>query len=167
MGLFATATDLSRDADLLRSRRYGVIEVAAGRLAAVHLRPWPKLVSLPEVLLDHYWFHERRRADRLWLYYNQPRSCSNYLALVYAVSGKSTRLNTMFAALRTLDEIARIKQTDAMVCDVANYRISPRLLAREGWQPHKPSRWHRHYIKRFYGQYPSVATSCQLVASAC
>jgi hypothetical protein len=53
-----------------------------------------------------------------------------------------------------LDEVARLKASDAILCDVWNWRISDRLLARWGWQPHKPDRWHRHFIKRFYGVYP-------------
>ena len=31
------------------------------------------------------------------------------------------------------------------------------VLQRLGWEPHCPSRWHRNYIKRFYGVYPSHA----------
>ena len=30
-------------------------------------------------------------------------------------------------------------------------------MARLGWEPHKPQRWHRNYIRRFYGTYPTVA----------
>jgi hypothetical protein len=56
-----------------------------------------------------------------------------------------------------LDEIARLKRSDALLCDVSNWRISERLMARFGWEPHCPSRWHRHYIKRFYGEYPPPA----------
>ena len=47
-----------------------------------------------------------------------------------------------------------VKRSDAIVCDVWNWRISERLLARWGWEPHKPQAWHRNYIKRFYGVYP-------------
>ncbi len=53
---------------------------------------------------------------------------------------------------------SRIKGSDAIVTDVANFRISERLLARLGWERHTASRWHRNYIKRFYGQYPSTRT---------
>ena len=66
---------------------------------------------------------------------------------------------TVHAALAALDEIARIKQTDALLADVLNFRLSAPLLARYGWVPHKPNRWHRHYIKRFYGEYPGQAES--------
>jgi len=53
-----------------------------------------------------------------------------------------------------LDEIARLKQSDALLCDAISERITTRLLSREGWEPHCPSLFHRHYIKRFYGVYP-------------
>ncbi len=30
-------------------------------------------------------------------------------------------------------------------------------MDRLGWEPHKPQRWHRNFIRRFYGQYPDIA----------
>ena len=53
-----------------------------------------------------------------------------------------------------LDEIARLKGTDAIVAEVRNLRISERLLRRWGWESHMPTSRRRHYIKRFYGTYP-------------
>jgi hypothetical protein len=146
--------DLALAAELVRRRRYGVIEAVSGRLIAVRFRPWPKWVSLPEALFLGKRYHERRPADHCRLFFNQPRRYSNFLAVPYGVCGRGTRLATLNAALSALDEIARIKGTDALLADVANFRISPRALARYGWVAHKPSRWHRHYIKRFYGVYP-------------
>ena len=92
--------------------------------------------------------------DRCRLYYNQPRTSPDYLALKYVLSSRDSSLATFFGALAVLDEVARIKRSDAIVTDVANFRISERLLARFGWERHTTSRWHRNYIKRFYGQYP-------------
>ena len=48
-----------------------------------------------------------------------------------------------------------MKQIDAIVCDAGNIRLSDRVMARLGWEPHKPQRWHRNFIRRFYGVYPS------------
>ncbi len=155
MPLFQTIRDLSAEALTVRERRYGVIEAADGRFVAVHFRPFPKLISLPEVLFWGASRHRRWEADCCRLYFNQPRRFSNFLAVPYIISGRGTTLATFYAALDALDEIARIKRTDALLADVLNPRISPRLLARRGWSPHKPSRWHRHYIKRFYGEYPA------------
>lgn len=155
MSLFETIRDLTAGAAVIRRRRYGVVEAVAGRLIAVHFRPYPKWISFPEVLFWGASRHRRWEADCCRLYFNQPRRFSNFLAVPYIVSGRGTTLATFYAALDALDEIARIKRTDALLADVLNPRISPRFLARRGWSPHKPSRWHRHFIKRFYGEYPT------------
>jgi hypothetical protein len=154
---FENVTDLEAGADVLQNRRYGVIEVCGGRLVAVHLRPWPKLVSLISVLWGQ-WYHKHMPGDRMWLYYNQPVRCPNFLALKFAVSARGTTWATAHRALTVLDEIAWIKRADALLVDAANFRLSPRMLAREGWAPHATSRWHRNYIKRFYGSYPRLWT---------
>jgi hypothetical protein len=156
MGLLThTLLNPFADGEALRRGRYGVIEVADGRLAAIHLRPWPKIASSLEVEWRGRRWHASKPGDRCLVYYNQPRRFSNFLALKYIVSHRDCTLSTFHHALEVLDEVARVKQTDAILCDVWNDRISDRLLARWGWEPHKPQRWHRHYIKRFYGVYPA------------
>jgi hypothetical protein len=142
--------------DELIRRRYGVIETACGRLVAVHLRPWPKLISWPELWPAGPAYHARGQADRCLLYFNQPRRHANFLALKYVVSTSGTSYATFRAALAALDGLAQLKGTDALLCDAANTRISDRLLARFGWAPHKPQRWRRNFIKRFYGLYPAT-----------
>jgi hypothetical protein len=149
-----TILDLDAGREAIRARRYGVIETAAGEFAAIHLRPWPKLVSLPEVWPLGPRYHGRGEADRCLLYYNQPRRMPNFLALKYVVSTNGTSYRTFRTALVVLDTVAALKQTDAIVCDAANLRLSDRLMDRLGWEPHKPQRWHRNFIRRFYGQYP-------------
>ena len=153
--LYETITDLNdfAQAEVVRRRRYGVIEIVDGRLARIVFRPFPKWVSLWESLYWGEWRHQRKPGDRCYLYFNQPAQCPNYLALKYAHSHRDTRLRSFFAALRVLDQIAEIKRTDAIVADAANLRISDRLLSRLGWEKHTNSRWHRNYIKRFYGEY--------------
>ncbi|HLA85818.1 MAG TPA: hypothetical protein VJL29_13590 [Thermoguttaceae bacterium] len=155
--LFETVTNFGQGADVLRRRPYGVIEMAAGRFVRVRLRPWPKLPSLGGVLLlgklRHEWFAE----DRCLLFYDQPRQHPNYLAVKYIVSGKGTSYRTAFRVMDVLDEIARIKRTDALLCELATWRISREMMRRWGWEPHPVSRWRRHYIKRFYGEYPARA----------
>lgn len=152
------------DEPALAQGRYGVIEARAGQLASVWLRPWPKTATL----LDTDWlgrrWHERLAGDRCWLYYNQPRRHSRFLALRFVVSGRDGTLATFRRALSVLDEIARIKRSDAIVCDAWNLRISERLLARWGWEAHAPSRWHRNYIKRFYGVYAPRPAESALAA---
>ncbi len=154
MPLWESVTDLAHGAELLRQRRYGMVETADERLVRILLRPFPKIVSLPHIWLAQQWHHRRHRGNRCRLYYNQPRRFPNYLVLKYVVADAGTSLATFRLAVLLLDEIARIKCSDALLCDVANLRISDRLLRRWGWQPQRPRWLHRHYIKRFYGAYP-------------
>src|SRR5690606_39293760 len=71
MLLWETVTDLRSGAEALRRGRYGVIEVVDGRLQAVHLRPWPKWISIGAVVWQT-WFGRGGRRDRCLVYYDQP-----------------------------------------------------------------------------------------------
>ncbi len=152
---FETVTDLCEQADVLRRRPYGLIEMRDERLLCIRLRPLPKMISLAHLYWAERWYHRVCHGNRCLLYYNQPRRLPTYLALKYVVSPRGTTLRTFRGALVVLDEIARLKGCDALVCDAANLHISDRLLARWGWEPHAPRPWHRNFIKRFYGTYPS------------
>ena len=156
---FQTVANPTDRACLLRRRRYGVIEMQEGRLVGIHLRPWPKLISLPEVWWLGGWSHSHLQGDRCWLFYNQPWPCPNFLAVPYIVAGRRGSLASLHGATLVLDEIARIKRTDAIVCDVSNSRISDRLLRRWGWERHVPHSRRRHFIKRFYGEYRDTAAA--------
>src|SRR4029077_10374954 len=122
--LFKTVVDWESDQSLLRRRRYGVIETAAGCLASVHPRPWPKLLAWPDIWPVDGAYRAAGRADRCFLYYNQPRRFSNFLALKYIVSTPGTSYATIRAALAALDALAELKRTDALLCDAANVRLS-------------------------------------------
>ena len=156
MPLVETVTDIYLQADVLLCRPYGVIEMRDGVLRRVVLRPFPKYVSLFEALFWGNFCHRRLSGDRLRLFYNQPRQYPNYLSLKYAVSSRDTSLASIFGALAVLEEIARIKESDAILLDAANFRISDRFLRRQGFERHTKARYHRNYIKRFYGEYPTV-----------
>jgi hypothetical protein len=159
---FETIYDFNLGRERIRAHRYGVIETAGGELRAVHLRPWPKLLAMPELFPLGPKYHLRGEKDRCLLYYNQPRQMGEFLALKYIVTTFETSFRTFRAALMALDAVAEIKQIDAIVCDAANVRLSDRVMARLGWEPHKPQRWHRNYIRRFYGVYPSYADGALL-----
>lgn len=156
MPLTATILDLAAHRDLVVGGHYGVIETRDGGFYRLELRAWPKLLSWREVWPVGPRFHGRGPADRCRLYYNQPRRLPNFLALKYIVSTPGTSYATFRAALDVLDAIAQLKRTDAIVCDAANARLSDRLMQRLGWEAHKPQRWHRNFIRRFYGSYPPV-----------
>ena len=158
MPLFETVTDLIEGAEVLRRRPYGVIEVVDGQFRRVRLRPFPKIVFVPQMKLLGGWYHQYRRGDRILIYYNQPWGFRNFLAVLYAVSARNTTMKSLLLAAAILDEIARLKRSDAMLCDVGNWRISTKMMNRLGWERHCPSRFHRHYIKRFYGEYPPSKT---------
>jgi hypothetical protein len=140
--------------ETIRRQRYGVIETAGGALAAIHFRTWPKLFAWPELWPVGPVYHASGQPDRCLLYYNQPLRFSNFLALKYMVSTRGTSFATVRAALVALDDVARIKGSDALLCDAFNVRLSDRLMRRFGWESHRPQRWHRNYVKRFYGCYP-------------
>ncbi len=135
-------------------RSYGVIEIRNGQLHAIHFRPWPKIISTIEVYWLGNWTHRRLKSDRCLLYFNQPQGHREFLTLKYIVTSKSTSYRSFYQATVILDQIARIKNSDAIVTDVINRRISDRLLQRLGWTKHCLKRPGRPYIKRFYGQYP-------------
>jgi hypothetical protein len=162
--LFQTVTNLETQAEILRRRPYGMIEARDGRVTRVQLRPFPKLTSVPEVLLFGGWYHRWVPGDRCWLHYNQPRQHSNFLAVKCLLTTRDTQVATVRRAVEALDEIARIKQSDALMCDAANWRLSTAIMNRWGWESYCPSRWHRYFIRRFYGTYPPKAA--WLVAAA-
>jgi hypothetical protein len=152
----ATPAEWTAALPVIRASRYVVIETSSGKLQAIHIRRFPKLLAWPDFWPVTNRYHASGTADRCLLYFNQPRSCPNFLAVRYAVSSCNTSYATIRAAIATLDAIAAAKQIDAILCDAANSRLSDRLLARQGWEKHKPQRWHRNFIKRFYGEYPTV-----------
>ena len=154
MTWFETIIDLGAAAETVRQRRYGVIETVSGEFDCLRFRPWPKLGAMADVAWLWGWHARPTAGDRCWLYFNQPRRHGNFLALKYVVSTRDCTLATFRKSLTVLDQVARIKGIDALLTDASNWRISDRLLSRWGWEPHCPSRWHRNYIKRFYGVYP-------------
>lgn len=163
-----TWTDLKAGREAICRRRYGVIETAGGQLQSIHLRPWPTLFALRDLWPVGDEYHARGPADRCWLYYNQPRRMPSFLALKYIVSTRGTSYATSRAALAALEQVAELKLSDAIVCDAANTRLSDRLLARLGWEPHKPQRWHRNFIRRFYGRgYGKVSSTVPPVFAKC
>lgn len=149
---FETVTDLDSGADRLRARRYGVIESSGGRLVRVTLRPWPHLVSWPELMPVARDWRPGGPADRCRLYYNQPCGHGQFLALKYVACTQGTSYSTFRAALAVLDRVAEIKGSRAILCDAANARLSERFMRRMGWSPHAPRWGHRNFIKRMSTQ---------------
>ncbi|HEX3872156.1 MAG TPA: hypothetical protein VHV77_17045 [Pirellulales bacterium] len=144
----ASITDLHADADVLRRWRSGMIDVRAGRLVRVAWRPLPKLVSHLGARTVGRWLHGHKSGDVCRLYYHQPRACPEFLVLSYVVSYRDTSFATFRRAVEVLDEIAAVRGTYAIVCQVTNQNISHRLLSRWGWEQHVQHLFGRNYIKR-------------------
>jgi hypothetical protein len=147
-------THIAQQAELLRRRRYGRIVTQQGRLRAIYGRWWPHLGNLMQVCWD---MNFRNVApDRCELFYHQPLASPGFLTLSYVHSGYATSMATLYAAGLVLDEVARLRGADAIVSQITNARISDRVLQRWGWEKHCHDWPGRHFIKRFYGNYPSI-----------
>lgn len=155
--LFHTVTDVQIDRSVLIKRSYGVIEVHDQKLKAIHLRPYPKLVSIAEINWTNFWKKSATTgdADRVLLYYNQPMLHRKFLALKYFVSDYKASLASVAVCLSVLDFIAKLKNTDAIVTEITNKRIKDSYLNHFGWEQHLLNSRKRHWIKRFYGEYPN------------
>jgi hypothetical protein len=150
----APARCLCSEAKRIAGWRYGAIHTEGGRLSRVVGRWWPYQGNLLQTLWDIRM--RPLQQDRCVLYYSQPLSCPTFLTLNYVRSGPQTSLSTLYAAALALDEIAKLKNSNAIVCNATNQRISDRLMERWGWQVHCLDWPGRHFIKRFYGQYPEL-----------
>lgn len=160
----APVRDLRQDSARLRRWRCGAVEMAGGRLERISRRLWPRRVSIAGA-----WWDARRRpggADRCRLFWHVPRLAPGVLAIDYAQSGRDTRLGTIHGALVVLDQIARIKQCQIAVCHVTNDRITDRLLRRWGWEEHCANERGRHWIRRYYGQYPAFEEAAEYFGRA-
>lgn len=162
MRLFDRESDLTDPSGKIFCRAYGIIVVEQGEFSEIRFRPWPKVISTWEIGTKGQKVHEQGSTlDRCMLYYNQPFFHKRYLALKYVVSNRGTSFRSFRLATRVLDEVARIKESDAIVCEVTNPSISNRLLKRWGWDRHLEDHPSRNFIKRFYGRYPdSMVDDC-------
>ncbi len=164
--LFETVFDLELGQEAIRRRAYGVIEVREGRLSRIVFRPWPKVFSNDDVTWRGQFTTRGLLRDACRLYFNQPLAHRNFLALKYIVSNFGTTFATIRRAMLVLDEIARIKQSDAIVAHVASPQISDRLMRRWGWGRHLEHSSRRQFIKRFYGAYPSLQAESETIERA-
>ena len=148
--------DVNAHAAELKAWRAGRIVTAAGRLVHVERRWLPYKASRIRV-----WWDMRRRPRRAVecsIYFHQQRGNPRFLVLGYVASHPQAALSSLYCGLLVLDEIARLRACDAVVAEVTNSRLSDRLLRRWGWEQHCLQWRGRHFIKRFYGNYPVIAT---------
>lgn len=155
MGRFIqTIHDLRSSQEILASKPYGMIVAEQGLFQSIQIRPFPKISSLAEAVWIGGFSHRRIRRDRVQVFYNQPLRHANFLVAKYAVSEFGTTLATLRAAFKAFNEVARIKQVDAILCHVVNRRITDRFMQYWGFERHRLAGKGRHYIRRFYGDFP-------------
>jgi hypothetical protein len=133
----------------------GKIVAESGRLVGLESRWWPYWGNRLQVVWDSHF--RPLPADRCELYYHMPLGSPDFLTLSYIRSSKTAGYPTVFVAMLALDEVARILGAKAAVCHVTNGRISDRTMQRFGWSRHCHHWAGRHFIKRFYGHYPSIS----------
>lgn len=147
-------THIAAQQQLLAGRRMGRVVIENGRLKAVYGRWWPHAGNLLQIFWDLH--VGTRKCNRCELFFHEPLTALGFLTLSYVHSGPQTSIGTLYAAGLVLDEIAKIKCSKAIVCNVSNQRISERALQRWGWEPHCQHWSGRHFIKRFYGEYTEI-----------
>ena len=157
-------SNLQQASAALRRWRRGRIVVESGRFHEVQLRVGLGSVSIAEV----WWYARfgRPRKDICWLDFHQPWGMPGFLTVDYVRSGSGTSLKSFLGACHVLDQIAEIRQTQAIVAHVSNASISDRLLQRLGWEEHLEHWSGRHWIKRFYHGYPNHSVSRYFTCSA-
>lgn len=148
------SSSFTNQEERIKKWRCGVVRTEQGRLCGIVGRWWAYQGNILQTWWDLRW--RPLQQDRCDLYYSQPWSSPGFLTLSYVRSGPRTSLSTFYAATLALDQIARLKDSNAIVCHVTNDRISDRLLARWGWEKHCLDWPGRHFIKRFYGNYPEI-----------
>ncbi|MEM7782960.1 MAG: hypothetical protein AAF939_01195 [Planctomycetota bacterium] len=151
---FRTVKNLAESQNLIRRRAYGVIEAENGNFQRIQLRPFPKFGSIVEANWLSQWNSVTRNRDNCRLFYNQPLFHRNYLSLSYVESSPGTRLKTFYSVLETLQRVAYIKKSDAIIAELSTPKLTDRFMVRRGWEPFLPESKKRFWIKRFYGDYP-------------
>lgn len=143
----------------LEAWRCGRIVTAGGRLKFVQRRWLGYRASLWRVAWEQRFRPES--AITCELFYHHGWMSSDFLVLGYVRSHPQASLASFYCATLVLDEIARLKRSHAIVTELSNPRLSDRLMKRWGWDQHCLTWPGRHYIKRFYGTYPSLPENWQ------
>ena len=141
------ATCIEGNIDRVRSWHYGELELSNGKLLGIYPRWWPRHGSWWEAFQDGYM--RALESDRCRVYYAFPRSAPGFMSVLYARSGPGTQYKTLLRAVEVVDEIARLGNAKAIVCQVVSIRATERLMNRWGYVRHATILGDNHYIKRF------------------
>lgn len=140
-------TDFKSQLDRVKSLRCGRIEVSEGRVIAIHPRRSIATASLMGVWWDI--FAGRGNHSRCEIDFHIPRGMPAFITLDYIRAGRSAGYASFRRCVQTLEQIARLKGSHAIVANVTNPMITDRLLTRLGWQQHCLDWRGRHWIRRF------------------
>lgn len=132
--------------DRIRTWRYGEVEVSNGEVVAIYPRWWPRVGSQWESWQDSV--HRTLPTDSCRAYYAFPRRAPGFMSVLYARSGPGTQYKSIARAASAMDEIARIRDAQAIVCQMISERGTERLMKRWGYVRHAFSLGDNHYIKR-------------------
>lgn len=138
---------IAEHAESVAAIRCGRIVVAAGRLIRVEQHRFPSPASIAQIWFQRRFF--RSTGDACWLDYHVPRNLPGYMTVDFIRSGRGARFSTTAAAMHALHEIARLRNSQAIVANVTNSDLTDRLISRFGWQRHLPHWPGRHFIRRF------------------
>ena len=147
-------TSLSEAEQRLEHWRCGRIVTANGRLRCIQQRWVGYRASVWRVAWEKRF--RPQAAVECELFFHHKLLSPDFLVLGYARSHPRASLASLYCASLVLDEVARIKRCHAIVTELSNDRLSDRLLLRWGWERHCLSWSGRHFIKRFYGEYPEI-----------
>jgi hypothetical protein len=142
--------DLAHSHARIRNCRYGEIELIDGAVHRIYPRWWPRVGSEWESMMDSYL--PRLPADHCRVYYAFPMRSPGFMSVLYAHSGPNTCYRTLYRGVTAVDEIAKIRNAEAIVCQVTNTRLTERLMRRLGYVRHAFSLGDNHYIKRLRNQ---------------
>lgn len=139
-------TSIEGNAERIRSCNYGELELFDGKLLGIYPRWWPRIASKWESLRDST--IRSLPSDFCRAYYAFPKRTPGYMSVLYARSGPNTQYKTLYRAVVVVDEIAKLRDSHAIVCQMIHLRVSERLMNRWGYVRHASALGDNHYIKR-------------------
>jgi hypothetical protein len=125
---------------------HGVIVVQPDHSVQLFSRYWPRWPSRLGQWMDERW--RRLPTGQVRIYFNQPRLSPGFLVLAYAQAGKQATLPTLRLSLNILEEIARRRNMQAIVCQATAVKLNERVMNYFGYDRHAATLGPNHYIKR-------------------
>lgn len=141
-----SVNSIDGNADRIRSWNYGELELFDGKLLGIYPRWWPRIASEWESFRESTIRSLPTNFCRA--YYAFPKRTPGFMSVLYALSGPNTQYKTLYRAVVVMDEIARLRDSHAIVCQMINLRASERLMNRWGYVRHALALGDNHYIKR-------------------